>query len=41
VSRIVPEFVVKLFELEVPEIEEGLLEIKCAARDRVRAPKSR
>src|SRR5713101_6476327 len=32
-SRIVPEFVVKLFELEVPEIEEGLLEIKCAARD--------
>ena len=32
-SRIVPEFLVKLFELEVPEIEEGLLEIKCAARD--------
>jgi len=23
----------KLFELEVPEIEEGLLEIKAAARD--------
>ncbi|HUL40821.1 MAG TPA: transcription termination factor NusA [Burkholderiales bacterium] len=32
-SRIVPEFLMKLFELEVPEIEEGLLEIKSAARD--------
>ncbi len=32
-SRISPEFLVKLFELEVPEIEEGLLEIKVAARD--------
>jgi N utilization substance protein A len=32
-SRIAPEFLVKLFELEVPEIEEGLLEIKAAARD--------
>ncbi|HJT51096.1 MAG TPA: transcription termination factor NusA [Nitrosospira sp.] len=32
-SRIVPEFLIKLFELEVPEIEEGLLEIKVAARD--------
>jgi len=32
-SRIVPEFIVKLFELEVPELEEGLLEIKSAARD--------
>ncbi|MBI2312087.1 MAG: transcription termination/antitermination protein NusA [Betaproteobacteria bacterium] len=32
-SRIAPEFLVKLFELEVPEIEEGLLEIKSAARD--------
>jgi N utilization substance protein A len=32
-SRIVPEFLVKLFELEVPEIEEGLLEIRSAARD--------
>jgi N utilization substance protein A len=32
-SRAVPEFLVKLFELEVPEIEEGLLEIKAAARD--------
>ena len=32
-SRIAPEFLVRLFELEVPEIEEGLLEIKGAARD--------
>lgn len=32
-SRTVPDFLIKLFELEVPEIEEGLLEIKAAARD--------
>ncbi|MHB9119688.1 MAG: transcription termination factor NusA [Burkholderiales bacterium] len=32
-SRIAPEFLVKLFELEVPEIEEGILEIRAAARD--------
>ena len=32
-SRVAPEFLVKLFELEVPEIEEGLLEIKAASRD--------
>jgi N utilization substance protein A len=32
-SRTVPEFLTRLFELEVPEIEEGLLEIKAAARD--------
>lgn len=32
-SRIAPEFLIKLFELEVPEIEDGLLEIKSAARD--------
>ena len=32
-SRISPDFLMKLFELEVPEIEEGLLEIKAAARD--------
>ena len=32
-TRISPEFLIKLFELEVPEIEEGLLEIKAAARD--------
>ncbi|MEW5863338.1 MAG: transcription termination factor NusA [Pseudomonadota bacterium] len=32
-SRTAPQFIIKLFELEVPEIEEGLLEIKSAARD--------
>lgn len=32
-SRVANEFLVKLFELEVPEIEEGLIEIKGAARD--------
>jgi N utilization substance protein A len=32
-SRTAPEFLVRLFELEVPEIEEGLLEIKSASRD--------
>jgi N utilization substance protein A len=32
-SRTAPEFIMKLFELEVPEIEDGLLEIKAAARD--------
>jgi transcription termination/antitermination protein NusA len=32
-SRTAPEFLAKLFELEVPEIEEGLLEIKGCARD--------
>lgn len=32
-SRITTEFLKKLFELEVPEIEEGLLEIVSAARD--------
>jgi N utilization substance protein A len=32
-SRTAPEFIMKLFELEVPEIEQGLLEIKSAARD--------
>ena len=32
-SRITPDFLVKLFELEVPELEDGLLEIKAAARD--------
>jgi N utilization substance protein A len=33
VSRTSPEFLKKLFELEVPEIEQGLLIIKSAARD--------
>lgn len=32
-SRTAPGFIMKLFELEVPEIEDGLLEIKAAARD--------
>src|SRR5438270_9124640 len=32
-SRVVPELVERLFELEVPEIEEGLIEIRAAARD--------
>jgi len=32
-SRTAPEFLMKLFEMEVPEIEQGLLEIKAAARD--------
>jgi len=32
-SRTVPEFIIELFRLEVPEIEEGMLEIKSAARD--------
>lgn len=32
-TRIAPEFIIKLFELEVPEIEEGLLEIRAASRD--------
>jgi len=32
-SRTEPQFIMKLFELEVPETEEGLLEIKSAARD--------
>jgi N utilization substance protein A len=32
-SRTAPEFIIKLFALEVPEIEDGLLEIKAAARD--------
>lgn len=32
-SRTAPEFISRLFELEVPELEDGLLEIKGAARD--------
>ena len=32
-SRTAPEFIMKLFELEVPEIEDGLLELKACARD--------
>ncbi|MDR0379905.1 MAG: transcription termination factor NusA [Candidatus Accumulibacter sp.] len=32
-SRTAPEFIIKLFEMEVPEIDDGLLEIKAAARN--------
>lgn len=32
-SRTAPDFIMQLFELEVPEIEQGLLQIKSAARD--------
>ena len=32
-SRTAPEFIMALFGMEVPEIEEGLIEIKAAARD--------
>lgn len=33
VSRTMPEFLVELFRLEVPEVGEGIIEIKAAARD--------
>jgi N utilization substance protein A len=33
VSRVVPEFLIALFTLEVPEINQGIIEIKGAARD--------
>ncbi|MDH5785144.1 MAG: transcription termination factor NusA [Chromatiales bacterium] len=33
VSRTMPEFIVELFKLEVPEVGEGLIDIKGAARD--------
>jgi N utilization substance protein A len=33
VSRTAPEFLIELFKLEVPEIDQGLIEIKGAARD--------
>lgn len=29
----ISRFLIKLFEIEVPEIEEGVLEIRAAARD--------
>lgn len=32
-SRTAPEFIMRLFELEVPEIDDGLMEIKACARD--------
>lgn len=33
VSRTAPEFLIELFKLEVPEVGEGLIQIKGAARD--------
>lgn len=33
VSRVAPELLIELFRLEVPEISDGLIEIKGAARD--------
>ncbi|MBK8534280.1 MAG: transcription termination/antitermination protein NusA [Candidatus Competibacteraceae bacterium] len=33
ISRVAPEFLIALFTLEVPEINQGLIEIKGAARD--------
>lgn len=33
VSRATPEMLIQLFEIEVPEISEGIIEIKAAARD--------
>ena len=36
-SRTAPQFLIKLFENEVPEMEQGLLEIKGAAREIGRA----
>ncbi len=32
-SRTAPEFVIKLFGIEVPEIDDGLMELKACARD--------
>jgi N utilization substance protein A len=32
-SRTAPEFVIKLFDMEVPEISDGLMELKACARD--------
>jgi N utilization substance protein A len=39
-SRSAPEFMVELFRNEVPEIEQGLLEIKSCARDAGSVPRS-
>jgi N utilization substance protein A len=33
ISRVAPELLIELFKLEVPEISDGLIEIKGAARD--------
>lgn len=32
-SRTAPEFIIKLFDMEVPEIADGLMELKACARD--------
>jgi N utilization substance protein A len=40
-SRSAPEFMIELFRQEVPEIEQGLLEIKSCARDPGSAPRLR
>jgi N utilization substance protein A len=40
VSRTAPEFMIELFRLEVPEVGQGLVEIKGAARIRAIAPRS-
>ena len=32
-SRTAPQFIMELFRLEVPEVEEGIVEIRAAARD--------
>ncbi|HYO27506.1 MAG TPA: transcription termination factor NusA [Azonexus sp.] len=32
-SRTAPEFIIRLFDMEVPEIEDGLMELKACARD--------
>ena len=33
ISRAAPEFMMELFKLEVPEVGQGLVEIKACARD--------
>ena len=38
--RTAPEFMAELFKMEVPEIYDGIIEIKAVARDPVRAPRS-
>ena len=40
ISRAAPDFMIELFKLEVPEVEQGLLEIKACARDPGAAPRS-
>ena len=39
-SRTAPEFMAELFKMEVPEIYDGIIEIKAVARDPGRAPRS-